>query len=303
MANPGFFMQAVKYPNVTQIRTSDDYMAGMPKEMHWLPFTKTSMLAWAVGVYPWKDNFLSSRGERTLRNERRPEEEALISILSAGMVGPGDKIGFINKELLLRTCRADGMLLKPDMPAMPIDKMFVENKTLYTTITEVKTSMGTYYYVAGFNIFPSQYRERELAFADLGIESGNYLVYSWNEKKFQPQKDRIIYPGKLDTYRSAYFVLIPDTGKAPAMIGEWDKFVPVSSARFKKMESVPNKIRLTISGVKGEEINLAFRAEGKLRVNVISGADLGDSQFDASTHIFSQKLKMSSAQAELEVGG
>ena len=296
-------MQAVKYPNITQIRTSDDYMAGMPKEIHWLPFTKTSMLAWAVGVYPWKDNFLSSTGERTLRNERRPEEEALISILSAAMVGPGDRTGFINQDLLLRTCRADGLLLKPDMPAMPIDKMFVENKTLYTTITEVKTSLGTYYYVAGFNIFPSQYRERELPFSDLGIQPGNYLVYSWNERKFQPQKDRIVYPAKLDTYRSAYFVLVPDNGKAPVMIGEWDKFVPVTSARFKKLEPGSNKIRLTISGVKGEDINLAFKAEGKLKVKVISGAELGDAQFDENSHIFSQGLKMSSDQAELEVRG
>ena len=99
MANPGFFMQALKYPNVTQVRTSNDYMAGMPKQIHWVPFTKTSMLAWAVGLYPWKDVFLSSEGERTVRNERRAEEEALISVLSAAMVGPETSSG-----LSTRTC-------------------------------------------------------------------------------------------------------------------------------------------------------------------------------------------------------
>jgi len=301
MANPGMFMQAVKYPNITQVRTSDDYMAGMPKQIHWIPFTKTSMLAWAVGLYPWKDTFLSSPGERLVRDERRPEEEALVSILSAGMVGPGDRLGFINQPLLMRTCRQDGLLLKPDRPAMPIDKMFLDYKTLYTTITEVKTGVGTYYYVAGFNIFPARFRERELLFSELAV-TGEHLVYSWNEKKFQTRKDRIEYPAKLDIYRSAYFVLVPENRDAPSLVGEPEKFVTVSSARFKSLETGAGKIHITLSGVAGEKITLVFRAESRPAAKVISGARLVDSGYEENSRLFSVKLELTSESAALEAG-
>lgn len=301
MANPGIFMQAVKYPNITQVRPSGDYLAGAPKQLYWIPFTKTSMLAWAVGLYPWKDVFLSSQGQRALRDESRPEEETLISVLSAAMVGPGDRIGFINKDLLMRTCRLDGLLLKPDLPAMPIDKMFVENSALYTIITETATGLGTYYYVAGFNIFPQKFRERELSFQDLGIQAGNYLVYDWNSGILQPEKNKIVYPKKLDMYRSAYYVLVPDSGKTPALIGERQKFVMVSKARFPELAVKDSTLRLSIAGVLKEELELLFKAEKKPVANVISGANLVDANFDAGKGIFSLKLNLTSEKAALEI--
>jgi len=301
MANPGMFMQAVKYPNITQVRTSNDYMAGMPKQIHWIPFTKTNMLAWAAGLYPWKDTHQSSSGERVARNERRAEEETLMAVLSAGMVGPGDKIGFINKDLLLRTCRADGLLLKPDRPAMPIDKMFAPNATLYTTITETRTGAGIYYFVAGYNIYPERYWERELSFQELGVAPGDYLVYCWKGRKILPAKGKIVFPPALPIYRSAYYVLVPDNRSGLSLIGEWDKFVPVSNARFKKIEAQGNKISLQLAGVPGEEISLAFRADKKPEAKIVSGAKETGSNYDGASRIFSLQVKMSAEKAGLEV--
>ncbi len=302
MANPGMFMQSAKYPNITQVRPSGDYLAGAPKQMFWIPFTKTSMLAWAVGLYPWKDVFLSSSGQRAVRDERHPEEETLISILSAAMVGPGDRIGSINKDLLMRTCRRDGLLLKPDLPAMPIDRMFVENNTLYTIITESRTGIGTYYYVAGFNIFPQKYRERELSFQQLGIGPGKYLVYDWKDKSFQTGKDRVEFPKNLDRYRSAYYVAVPDFEKTPALIGEQEKFITVSKARFPELAVKDNKLKLTIAGVPGEELELRFRAEKEPVAKIISGASLIDSNYEASSALLIVKLNLTSEKGEMEVG-
>ncbi len=261
------------------------------------------MLAWACGIYPWKDVFLSSPGQRTVRDENRSLEETLISILSAGMVGPGDRIGFINKPLLMRTCRADGLLLKPDLPAMPIDKMFVSNNTLYTIITETQTAIGAYYYVLGLNLYPAKYLEREILFEDLGVKPGDYLVYKWGERGFQVEQGKIIYPAQMNLYRGAYYVLIPKQKSAPELIGEREKFVTVSKARFKSIETVGPKIKLTISGVPNEELELGFRSERKPAANIISGASLADSKYDPAQGIFILRMKMVSESAELEVGG
>ena len=46
-----------------------------------------------------------------------------MALLSCGPVGPGDKAGSANKTLLMWTCRADGLLLKPGYPATPLDRV------------------------------------------------------------------------------------------------------------------------------------------------------------------------------------
>jgi len=47
---PAHFMNAVRMPAATTVRTSIDYMAGAPKTMFWPQFHTVSMLAWAVGL-------------------------------------------------------------------------------------------------------------------------------------------------------------------------------------------------------------------------------------------------------------
>ena len=53
--------------------------------------------------------------------EFNPELMALVSTLSTGPVGPADKVGLVNASLVLQTCRADGLLLKPAEPLAPMD--------------------------------------------------------------------------------------------------------------------------------------------------------------------------------------
>ncbi len=260
MANPGFFLQAVKYPNITQVRTSGDYLAGAPKEYWWKPFFTSSMLAWACGIYPWKDTYLSSPGQRVIRDEKYNFEETLISILSAGLVGPGDKIGYINKPLLMKTCRKDGLLLKPDKPALPIDLMFLAHRTLYTVITESRTGLGTYYYLAGFNLDFLKYHKRELSFSELGIPDQGYLIYDWKNKSFAREKGKLVYPKRLARYRVAYYLLVPELDRGKAFLGEVEKFIPLSRARFKKLTYQGGELEIHLLGVEKELITLGVKA-------------------------------------------
>lgn len=67
----------------------------------------TSILASAVGLAPFKDVFWSSinqTGSRYYPNaiEPYPELESVIATLSTGPVGPGDKIGFMNRTVIMR---------------------------------------------------------------------------------------------------------------------------------------------------------------------------------------------------------
>ena len=87
MASPADFAQASRLRNVTSIRTSGDHGYLVGPEVLWAWFLHTNVMARALGLWPYKDVFHS-----TPTSETR-EVEALLSALSAGPVGVGDRIG------------------------------------------------------------------------------------------------------------------------------------------------------------------------------------------------------------------
>jgi hypothetical protein len=255
MASPGFFLQQIKHPNVTHVRCSNDYQAGILKDYYWPNFHRTSMLAYAVGLWPFKDNFQSASGQRLGRNERRPFEEALISNLSAGPVGPADKIGAADPELLRRTCRQDGVLLKPDRPALPIDLMYLDSAKPWIVTTESKPDLGAVTYLAAFNIRPAHTRDRSVTLADLGL-AGPHVIYDWrNHTVSASASDRVAF-GPLKTNAASYHVLAPILPNGMAVIGEPDKFVTMSQKRFPAAHFADNRLTLEIEGVPDEPISV-----------------------------------------------
>jgi hypothetical protein len=77
------------------------------------------------------DNFWTTRGAHLNslgygpngKNGYDPELHAIIAILT-GVVGLGDYVNMTNATLVRRLARADGVLLKPDRPLSPLDRMF-----------------------------------------------------------------------------------------------------------------------------------------------------------------------------------
>ena len=59
---------------------------------------------------------MAVQGRVPLRDSEHAEVEALLSALSAGPVGIGDPLGEADPAIVRRTCRADGVLVKPDAP-------------------------------------------------------------------------------------------------------------------------------------------------------------------------------------------
>jgi hypothetical protein len=126
MAQPQHVLQSAALPRVTNGRASKDYNADRDQ---WSYFPLNAMLYGAVGLAPFKDDFWSTPvqpgnpwGESCV--EFNPELMALVSTLSTGPVGPADKVGLVNASLVLQTCRADGLLLKPAEPLAPMDAAF-----------------------------------------------------------------------------------------------------------------------------------------------------------------------------------
>src|SRR5580704_6458983 len=167
MALPSFFLQGSKYPNLTTIRCSDD---GLKRE-RWHNFLYTSRLASALGIWPWTDPYMTSE-----------TGNILLSDLSAGMVGFGDPIGKEDQTNIFRAVRKDGVIVKPDVPIVPVDSAYIaeangEHRALvastYTDHDGIKTE-----YVLAFRVPKSDVTEAQISLADIGI-TGSAYVYDF----------------------------------------------------------------------------------------------------------------------------
>ncbi|KAL4218854.1 hypothetical protein ACF0H5_021442 [Mactra antiquata] len=124
MANPRHTMQSLLYPAVTQIRVSNDYNPGGDQ---W-KIGISSILASALGLAPYKDTFWTTEkqpGNIYNRTEPNWKLNAVVSTLSTGPVGPSDMVGATNVSMLMKCCREDGVILKPQYPIRAIDAQII----------------------------------------------------------------------------------------------------------------------------------------------------------------------------------
>jgi hypothetical protein len=122
-------LTAVQIPRVTHARASGDYAPSLtnPKHPQWT-IGVSSMFADAIGLAPFKDVFWSTSLQpgapyKPSPHEVLPDREILIATLSTGPVGPGDAVNYTNVERIMKCCRPDGLILKPDRPLTMINTL------------------------------------------------------------------------------------------------------------------------------------------------------------------------------------
>lgn len=276
MGGGAHLMDAAGRRAVTTFRTSIDYHAGAAKTGFWPQFHTVNMVASALGIWPFKDNFHTS--------ETWGEAEALISTLSAGMVGIGDAVGDLDAAIALRTCRSDGLLLKPDRPAVPIDAMFLPHSRPYVTTTySDRGDLGRWVYVAAYHIERGDEERRFLddTFAllsydgkpvedmfvipdrithfavslssDLELE-GERVVYDFESATAKVVEESFELPRTSRPFEHSYVVVAPIFESGLALIGEPTKLVTLADKRFERIEAVDDGMELALVGAPGERV-------------------------------------------------
>lgn len=278
MAGAAHVMDSINRRSWTTVRSSIDYKPKYSKESYWPQFHIANMIVHAAGLLPFKDNFRTA--------EKYGEAEVLISNLSAGMVGPSDEVGNQNKELLMRTCRKDGLLLKPDRPAFPIDAMFLPHARPFITTTHSdRSGVGTWTYLSAYHfakhhpdrrlidflyarftydlhgmdrffVFPSRIKNWRVDLKnDLSVEQP-MVAYNWRTGTASVVRDTFELPKIQDLYDFDYFVFAPIFTNGLSLLGETDKFVTLADKRFTKIHAEKDGIRVQLSGVPGETVTI-----------------------------------------------
>ncbi|MFH1575060.1 MAG: hypothetical protein ABIG68_13845, partial [Acidobacteriota bacterium] len=255
-----FYFESSKFQNVTNIRTSNDYairLAGRSNQLWWEQ-VYTSMIADALGILPFKDVIITNPPPKESSNPivnqynvatggRREEDidlyepfyhqSALLSILSAGPVGVGDRIDAVNKRIVMLIADEEGNLVKPDRPLIPVDRMFYEDpmsqSEILTGYTFSKIGGATWYYVLGMNVNEAMTKLGfSLTPADIGLE-GRYVVFDFINNRAKNLDEDFSLELKLKALDFLYFVLAPLTGQGRALIGDAGKYVTASADRIK----------------------------------------------------------------------
>jgi hypothetical protein len=219
MPLPRQFLQGARYEELTSTRVSGDRFE-RPK---WDHFLYTSRLASALGIWPWSDVFMSAE-----------RDNLLLATLSAGLVGIGDPIGAEDRASLMHAVRADGVIIKPDTPIVPIDSMYLADAArshapmiacAHTDHGALRTS-----YVFSYSRAPQSARA-SFTPAQVGV-SGEAYVYDMRTGQARRLAGTQPITFALAPGASAYFVVVSVGRSGVALIGDRDKFVPDGQKRL-----------------------------------------------------------------------
>ena len=300
MPLPADILETSELPAVTQTRVSGDYHPGNGQ---WR-IGATSLLAWSLGLAPFKDTFWTTSEEPgshygVKTREPNPELETLVCALSGGPVGPGDAIGTTDVPLLMKTCRSDGLLLKPDKPATPIDRWFLADGP-QGEVWDAETTFGYsqwHYVLAADLAAPFDLRADDLRSQSSSIVFDPTTGVTDSFDAAHPLA-LAVFPHPPGVVPFTYRVIAPRAANGWAFLGETGKFVTVSRQRFAEISD--DGLLVALRGVRGEAVTLQWVAPavpsqvtmgGQARARVIgSPLAAGDWAYDDVRHLLTVTL-------------
>ncbi len=274
MPFPGYFMQGSRYPNLTTIRTSGDRF----NKDRWNDFFYTSRLAKSMGIWPWTDVFMSTE-----------RENVLLATLSAGPVGIGDLMGAETKTNLSRAVRTDGVIVKPDGSAVPMDRTYLadaknENAPLMVSTFTDRNGIRTQY-VFAWNRKGTPADNVEIKLADFSLEGPAYVCdgFSGSAKRVDAGAD---FSAPLGENADAFYIVAPIGRSGIAFLGDKDKFVGTGKQRISSLQDEPGKLTVEVVFAEGESAVVlhGYSAQSPK-------ANRGDVQYDSATGHFTVEVK------------
>jgi len=256
MASPADFLQSVTLRQVASIRTSGDYRYLFDNGLNWVWFLHTNALARALGLHPFKDVFLTHGPTELSPGEPYAEVEALLASLSSGPVAIGDQLGHSDRELVLRCCREDGVLVKPDVPLAALDRCFLANSFLEPALLVGETHSlhpaGRWLYVTSFNAYRGkQPISGRVNLADLGAlcPTGPALVYDWRRHTWSRCAAHEGWDLTLAFQEWDYRVVCPLLPGDVTIFGDVRKYATVGDRRVAHITQRDGALHFTVFGM------------------------------------------------------
>jgi hypothetical protein len=281
MGTPADMAQTSTLTQVTSVRTCGDHGYIATPGQLWAWFCSTNAIARALGLMPFKDVF---RADPDVAGDHG-EPEALLSALSTGPVGLGDRVGRFDPMLALRTCRRDGRLIKPHVPIAATSRSIMASPGARPGLTVAECysdhPAGRWAYVMAMRCSPGETPTTgDVALADLGDSrpTGDVVVWSWRTHTARRTGPGATWTVTLAPEEWTYDIVAPVLGCGLAVIGDASKFVTAGDARMVVREH-GGGVSLTVLGA-GERVTITGWAP------VAPSRPDGDVRFDAGSGVW-----------------
>lgn len=229
MATPADLVATVGLANVVAVRTCDDYRFAADPAILWHWYLTVNRLADALGLATFKDCFFSMGGDG-IDGDPHPEIEALLSAMSAGVVGVGDRIGRTDPAVLRRVALADGSLVTSDRPLALTDRSFFRSWDDDGVLCWSTASSGDWTYVVALHTAAGDRPIRDTLRLDR-----ERLVYDWRAESATPSSSIDVELAPRDW---ALFVCCPidvdADGTRQSLVGDPSVFVTMGSTRVRR---------------------------------------------------------------------
>jgi hypothetical protein len=283
MATPADFAQTVTLSQVTSIRTSGDHGYIATAGQLWAWFCTTNALARALGLTPFKDVF---RADPEVAGDLG-EPEALLSVLSTGPVGLGDRVGRFDPRLAWRCCRADGVLVKPHVPVAATDDSILSvspSTPPRPLVAECWSDhpAGRWTYLLAMHCRPGEEPVHgQVALGSLGeaAPAGDSIAWDWRSGTAERVGPAHEWTVTLEHEHWWYRVLAPVLPGGLAVIGDVSKYVPAGDSRIEVVTEADDAVRIVVKGA-GETVTVTGWAE-----RAPASGD-GDVRWDSSTGLW-----------------
>lgn len=241
MPLPCFYLQGIKYSNLTTIRPSSDRF----EPGKWNDFIYNSQFAYAIGAWPWCDVFKSHE-----------TGNMILAVLSAGAVGTGDAMGKEDKNNIMMACRTDGMLVKPDVPLVPTDQTYINDANhsgkpllawTYTKQNDIQTD-----YVFAFSDKNTDDKNVSFSPSSLGMR-GKVMVYDPVTKAGKKINADGVFSSIVGTDHYSYYIVAPFTSSGIAFLGDENKIAATGKQRIADIISNRDQLKVTVLFAKGEK--------------------------------------------------
>lgn len=249
MATPADLVEAAHLPSVTSVRTSGDHGYLVGPGFLWGWFLLVSALARSLGLVPFKDVFHAG-GEHG-------DVEALLSSLSCGPVGIGDRLGVADPAIVAPCHRGDGRLVKPDEPVAAMDRCFSTSwplgrrPRLLAGDAVTRHAGGEWRYIVALN--PSS--DEPVADTLTREELGPGVAWDWRAQRFVDIADG--WAVDLEPLGWAYLVVAPLlAGGRLAVVGDPRLHATAGDARIGGVRDDGDAVRVTVVGAAGESVEV-----------------------------------------------
>lgn len=280
MAYPLHMLQGVKYPNLTTIRAAGDGLA----RSRWTQLAFNARLIHELGAWPATDVMPS-----------KDTAAMLFATLSGGPVGVGDAFEDLDRTNISKVARADGEIVKPDEPLMPLDASYLTQaqRTGAPIIAATFTRHGSHdtAYLLAFADDPSKASmDFSLKPMTLGF-SGTVAVFDPLSASLVMMDSKEAIAGKLtgsDAF--AYRVVAPVSASGIAVIGDLGKFVSMGRQRVVSYQDLAHGARIKLAFAANDPaITVAGYARSSIAAHA-EGATILSTARDPRTGLFKVEL-------------